>query len=260
MSVSVLGLASLEGRRNVRTVAFGGTWSALLLCMLAATVSGLVLYNGVALAAPIGEVEPNDSIAQAQDIDGSFSLDYDPDIGDVLTNTSTTIPHATVIGTGDDTVEVYSFTVSRAGERGIFDVDYAWDWEEGGFDSWLTLYDGNGNPLDASDDADPDWGAGGSTGSYLDSYLEFYFDQPGTYYIEVSDFPGGWPIPSWGGNYELQVSLRNHPVGSDEPKSKGECKKGGWRNFQNPDERPMFKNQGDCVSFVASEGKKRPGA
>jgi hypothetical protein len=29
------------------------------------------------------------------------------------------------------------------------------------------------------------------------------------------------------------------------PTSKDQCKNGGWRNF------PQFKNQGDCVSFVA---------
>jgi hypothetical protein len=36
------------------------------------------------------------------------------------------------------------------------------------------------------------------------------------------------------------------------PTSKGQCKKGGWRNFG------MFKNQGDCVSFVATRGKNPP--
>jgi hypothetical protein len=28
---------------------------------------------------------------------------------------------------------------------------------------------------------------------------------------------------------------------------------GGWRNFTNP----TFKNQGDCVSFVASQGRAK---
>jgi len=37
------------------------------------------------------------------------------------------------------------------------------------------------------------------------------------------------------------------------PTSKEQCKNGGWRNF------PQFKNQGDCVSFVATGGKNRPG-
>jgi hypothetical protein len=36
------------------------------------------------------------------------------------------------------------------------------------------------------------------------------------------------------------------------PTSKEQCKNGGWRNF------PGFKNQGDCVSFVASGGKNPP--
>ncbi len=37
------------------------------------------------------------------------------------------------------------------------------------------------------------------------------------------------------------------------PTSKDQCKKGGWRNY------PQFKNQGDCVSFVATHGKNQPG-
>jgi hypothetical protein len=36
------------------------------------------------------------------------------------------------------------------------------------------------------------------------------------------------------------------------PTSKDQCKNGGWRNF------PGFKNQGDCVSFVATGGKNPP--
>jgi hypothetical protein len=37
------------------------------------------------------------------------------------------------------------------------------------------------------------------------------------------------------------------------PTSKDQCKKGGWRTFG------VFKNQGDCVSFVATGGKNPPG-
>jgi hypothetical protein len=33
------------------------------------------------------------------------------------------------------------------------------------------------------------------------------------------------------------------------PTSKDQCKKGGWRTYG------IFKNQGDCVSFVATGGK-----
>jgi hypothetical protein len=36
------------------------------------------------------------------------------------------------------------------------------------------------------------------------------------------------------------------------PTSKNACKHGGWKTFNNP----TFKNQGQCVSFVASHGRK----
>jgi hypothetical protein len=34
--------------------------------------------------------------------------------------------------------------------------------------------------------------------------------------------------------------------------SKDDCMKGGWRKFTNP----KFKNQGDCVSYVARQGRE----
>lgn len=37
------------------------------------------------------------------------------------------------------------------------------------------------------------------------------------------------------------------------PTSKDQCKKGGWQDFGS-----MFKNQGDCVSFVVTNGKNAP--
>lgn len=39
-----------------------------------------------------------------------------------------------------------------------------------------------------------------------------------------------------------------------EPTTREQCKQGGWRTFQ-----VGFKNQGDCVSFVATKGKNLPG-
>jgi hypothetical protein len=38
------------------------------------------------------------------------------------------------------------------------------------------------------------------------------------------------------------------------PKTFAECKNGGWKTFTNP----AFKNQGDCVSFVATGGRNQP--
>ena len=54
---------------------------------------------------------------------------------------------------------------------------------------------------------------------------------------------GGAPI-----EYVDNVSLT--PAGL--PTSKDACKNGAWQSF------PAFKNQGDCVSFVASAGKNKP--
>lgn len=42
------------------------------------------------------------------------------------------------------------------------------------------------------------------------------------------------------------------PVPGTMPTSKDECKKGGWQSFG------VFKNQGDCVSWVATGGKNPP--
>ena len=49
-------------------------------------------------------------------------------------------------------------------------------------------------------------------------------------------------------NGQLQV-----PETTSMPTSKDDCKNGGWQNFT-----PAFKNQGDCVSFVATGGKNPP--
>ena len=41
--------------------------------------------------------------------------------------------------------------------------------------------------------------------------------------------------------------------------SKDECKAGGWMNFHGLSGAPLFRNQGDCVSFVATGGRNDPG-
>ena len=68
-----------------------------ILVLLAMMVAGVLLASGVALAAVVSEGEPNEPIAQAQAIGAaSFDLSANADIAD-----STTVPHATVNGTGD---------------------------------------------------------------------------------------------------------------------------------------------------------------
>ena len=51
------------------------------------------------------------------------------------------------------------------------------------------------------------------------------------------------------GTVALQVTASEPLVGP--PASKDDCNNGGWQTFNNP----TFKNQGDCVSYVATGGK-----
>jgi hypothetical protein len=187
-----------------------------IIVLLAAMAAMVVVYAGAALATSVSEVEPNDSIAQAQNIDPYFSLDSDPNITD-----STTVPHATIDGTGNGTLDYYSFTVPQAGVSAIslFDIDGASNGNpygdpSSGFDAYLRLYDSNGTLLDENDDAPPDAGSiqGGCAVSTdtCDSYLEHTFRSAGTYYIKVSQFVDD-PIPV-GRSYKLNVSVPNHSV------------------------------------------------
>ena len=49
------------------------------------------------------------------------------------------------------------------------------------------------------------------------------------------------------------TATRTPTVAVGAPTTTAQCMNGGWRNFTNP----TFKNQGDCVSFVASQGRAR---
>jgi hypothetical protein len=53
------------------------------------------------------------------------------------------------------------------------------------------------------------------------------------------------PLPIIAGNIAIHDA---HPF----PTTKDQCKNGGWRSYG------VFKNQGDCVSFVTTEGKNPP--
>ena len=167
----------------------------------------------------VPEAEPNNTLLTALPIDDlGFSLDFDPNIGDSFNiNTSTLIPHLSILGTGDGSYDFYSFTVANAGDRGIFDIDNGQSVGGGSFDSVLYLFDASGTQLIRSDDAGIDPGSI----SGLDSLLDFTFPTAGTYIIAVADFggvggggPGGIvdsPIP-FGADYTLHVSIENHPT------------------------------------------------
>jgi hypothetical protein len=65
-----------------------------------------------------------------------------------------------------------------------------------------------------------------------------------------SSFPGGFPP---GGYFAPDATNETGDlVVSDRPASKDDCKGSGWKVFR------IFKNQGACVSFVATGGKNAP--
>lgn len=170
--------------------------------------------TGVAFALPVAEVESNDTLATAQNIDGSFSYDADSNITD-----STLIPHATITGTGDGTFDYYSFTVAEPGFRGIFDIDFTFPFGSfGTFDPMLFLYAADGTLLAQNDNiplVDP-VDAGSMTRS--DPYIDHTFASAGTYIIGVAETgsigaPGGiiGDAPDVGDFYILNASVTGVP-------------------------------------------------
>ena len=159
-----------------------------------------LIVNAIA-GATVNEVEPNNSIVGAQDLDGeAWQLANNPNV-----QNSTTRPYVTIGGTGDGSFDYYSFTVPNAGAVGTFDMDAT------NFDTELFLFDSAGTLLTLNDDAftlDP-----GST-SANDSFITFVFPTAGTYIIGVGTFPsvsaGGSIIgtaPASGDSYLLSVSI-----------------------------------------------------
>jgi len=178
-------------------------------------------------AGPVFDTEPNDSLAGAQSVDGHFTLGFSPDIGNGthVDNTSLTIPHVTVTGSGDGTFDYYSFTFPGPGSTSgfvVLDIDYS----SSSFDSRVALWGPTGDLLGHNNDYDYRGGAGGSVpddGGVMssDSLMTTYITAPGRYVVGVarsSSSPGPGPIgyvgdgPLLGDAYTLQISVEGMPV------------------------------------------------
>lgn len=64
---------------------------------------------------------------------------------------------------------------------------------------------------------------------------------------------GGWSSTQVAEIFSASVNSTTYNFAA--PTSKAQCKHGGWQSFMNPG---TFKNQGDCVSYVATNGKNGP--
>ena len=173
----------------------------------------------LALIAPaqatyFAEGEPNDTLAQAQPMDPYFSLNYDPDIGEINgANTSTAMSHASVLGTGDGTYDYYSFTLSDAATV-ILDIDYGMP----DYDSEIGLWKADGTYITENDDYSTTAGAGGSEHQH-DSFIQTSL-QAGSYIVGVARFyaagaNNGWNaisnvVPT-GADYTLHASVGQVP-------------------------------------------------
>lgn len=203
-----------------------------------------VIYDGDAYTGIISDAGGafHGSIATALAISpAAFSLAADADI-----ENATTVGHATIQGTGDGTLRMYSFTAAK-GATATFDIDHTF-----GMDSYLRLYDAAGNLIAEDDDAASlSQGAGGST-SASDSYLSWTFAAGGTYYIEVSEY--SHDAVAVGDTYELNFSLANNGavVGGNDVIDGGagaDAMHGGLGN-----DTYYVDNTGDTVSEDANAG------
>ncbi|MDB4442569.1 putative metal-binding motif-containing protein [bacterium] len=178
-------------------------------------------------AGDINEIEPNNTLAIAQNIDDHFVLGNNEDVGD-----STTIPWVSIKGTGDGTFDYYKFYSPGSTIGTKFDIDYGYQpGDSGSFDSFTAIWDSSGICLYCDHGGSSSAGAGGSTHNE-DSYNGYIITEPGWYIIGVSqdgsgivcpndksDLNGGFagplsPVPS-GATYELQVSIPGHSVDYD---------------------------------------------
>lgn len=162
---------------------------------------GVCLVTTTAHSLGISEIEPNDVLAQAQNIDQFFSLGFEADIAN-----SKTIPWVSINATGNGTYDYYTFTVeSPYPVRGIFDIDYGWG-ADTNYYPVLELFDATETEL--RHDYYPGFSLDPGSVSFKDAYLEYEFTTPGEYFVRVRSF--NWsPVPD-GDTYTLQVSLEDH--------------------------------------------------
>jgi len=167
-----------------------------------------LLYSTSSSAAYINEIStPNNSFTDAQFIaDSSFTTKFDRDIGLGFTNTSTTLAHASVLGTGDASVDYFSFQATQG--TLYLDIDNGIN-SGGSFDSWLELYDSSFSLISSNDDARQDSGSQFSffnRGSIsFDSFINYQITLDDIYYVVVGGNANPAGIPD-GSNYTLHIS------------------------------------------------------
>lgn len=194
--------------------------------ILVIAIAVVLIFSGLSRAAYFTETEPNDTFAQADNIDSYFSLGAEPDVGNPTdyglgkSPDPQIIPWVSITGSGDNTIDYFSFTVTDDSWFWM-DLDYGYIPDTQNYDSQLILY--KYNPSTSSYEY-PYLGSGGNDLAYYyggtgsvsaygngdDTSLDAYWRAKigaGFYVLGVMNYSAG-PVPN-DVHYKVQVSLEN---------------------------------------------------
>ena len=160
-----------------------------------------LLFSSHGIAQNIDEVEPNSTLAIAQDITASFSRVRSADILH-----SAFLPSVSITATGDNTADYYKVIVNDVDSSYIFDIDYGIS-HGGSFDSYIYLQNSTGGNIVTNNHFWPASGGGSGSFNVHDSYIKYKFSSTGTYYLKV--IRSGRSYVDTGSTYTLQVSKEN---------------------------------------------------
>jgi hypothetical protein len=215
-----------------------------------AWVRRLLLVVGVAFAAlPVGSVLA-DMVGQTDTPSEALAT------GDEVVQTDATIPTAGTV----TSFQTRSGSFPTCEPGGVYNFQVL---RPLGNDRYLVLGD-TGHQTDPCDGQPHSYSSNISvqTGDVLGVYVVqtwagIITDTSGRVVLDqnVSEPAVGQTItvtPAFTGTLDESATLITGVGGRPLPTIKDQCKHGGWKNF------PQFKNQGDCVSFVATGGKNPP--
>ena len=94
----------------------------------------------------------------------------------------------------------------------------------------------------------PSWGAYSTAHTYSTTV-----NAGGSLNLLIFDGDANGLVPGWYGDNGGSLSVDVYQLAPPRPTTADQCKKDGWKQYG------IFKNQGDCVSWVATNGKNLPG-
>ncbi len=185
-------------------------------------MSLLYLFSHTAFSATITKANPKKIslpfiTGLVFNINPFFSSEFNTDIGDITgNNISEAASHVSILSTGDNNFDYYSFNVSTDGITGVFDIDSGAtsNTENAGYiDTEIAIWNNKGEVISFNDDISTVAGADGSS-STLDAFIQYTFDTSGTYVIGVAEFNSTASENGWSGNvidssdkYTLNIAL-----------------------------------------------------